>query len=287
MHIVSDRGMDMSPEQMEGLTIHQAPLLIELDGKTYISGVDIQSDEFYDLLPKAKGMPTTSLPSPGEFAEIFRELAKTDPEILCVHISSGLSATYNSAREGAKLVPEANVTFFDTLTLSGAEGWHVEAAARAAKAGWAMPQILELLAKVRAATDTIYTLPDLKYLIHGGRISHIKGLLASVLNIKPIIGVSKEDGKYYQRGQARTFPKAMAKLVDVVAEQHGAGTPLRMQIMHTNNPEGEAELKALFDARFPVSWLPSGVVAPVLGAHTGLGLVGVAYAPLAAYPEIP
>lgn len=150
-----------------------------------------------------------------------------------------------------------------------------------------MPQILELLAKVRAATDTIYTLPDLKYLIHGGRISHIKGLLASVLNIKPIIGVSKEDGKYYQRGQARTFPKAMAKLVDVVAEQHGAGTPLRMQIMHTNSPEGEAELKALFDARFPVSWLPSGVVAPVLGAHTGLGLVGVAYASLAAYPEIP
>ncbi len=287
MHIVSDRGMDLSLEQMKGLTIHLAPLLIELDGKSYISGVDIQPDEFYDLLPKAQGLPTTSLPSPGEFAQIFRELAKTDPEILCVHISSGLSATYNSALEGAKLVPEAHVTFFDTLTLSGAEGWHVEAAARAANAGWSMEQILKLLHQVRQATDTIYTLPDLKYLIHGGRISHIKGLLASVLNIKPIIGVGKEDGKYYQRGQARTFPRAMAKLVDVVAEQHGAGTPLRMQIMHTNNLAGVAEVKALFDTRFRVSWVPPQVVAPVLGAHTGLGLVGVAYAPLSAYPEIP
>ncbi len=272
MHIVSDRGMDLPPELLEGLTIHLAPLLIGLDGKTYVSGVDIQPEEFYALLPQAQNLPTTSLPSPGEFAQIFRELAKTDPEILYVHISSGLSSTYNSAREGAKLVPEARVTFFDTLTLSAAEGWQVEAAARAAKAGWPMEQVLELLTKVREATDTI---------------SHIKGLLASVLNIKPIIGVSKVDGKYYQRGQARTFPKALAKLVDVVAEQHGEGTPLRIQIMHTNNLAGVREVKALFDARFPVTWLSPGVVAPVLGAHTGLGLVGLAYAPLSAYPALP
>jgi len=287
MHIVSDRGMDLPPELLEGLTIHLAPLLIGLDGKTYVSGVDIQPEEFYALLPQAQNLPTTSLPSPGEFAQIFRELAKTDPEILYVHISSGLSSTYNSAREGAKLVPEARVTFFDTLTLSAAEGWQVEAAARAAKAGWPMEQVLELLTKVREATDTIFTLPELEYLIHGGRISHIKGLLASVLNIKPIIGVSKVDGKYYQRGQARTYPKALAKLVDVVAEQHGEGTPLRIQIMHTNNLAGVREVKALFDARFPVTWLSPGVVAPVLGAHTGLGLVGLAYAPLSAYPALP
>ena len=93
MHIVSDRGMDLPPELLEGLTIHLAPLLIGLDGKTYVSGVDIQPEEFYALLPQAQNLPTTSLPSPGEFAQIFRELAKTDPEILiCVnliHIENG------------------------------------------------------------------------------------------------------------------------------------------------------------------------------------------------------
>ena len=220
MQIVSDRGMDLSPEQMQGLTIHLVPLIIQLDGKSYVSGEDVQPDEFYKLLVSAEGLPTTSLPSPGEFASLYRELARTDPDILSVHISSGLSGTVNAAREGAKLVPEANVTIFDTFTLSGAQGWQVEAAARAAKAGWPLDKILSTLERVRDLTETIYTLPDLKYLIHGGRISHIKGLLASVLRIKPLIGVSKEDGRYYQRGQVRTLDRAFGKIVDIIAEKY-------------------------------------------------------------------
>ncbi|MBN1261824.1 MAG: DegV family protein [Anaerolineae bacterium] len=287
MHVVSDRGMDLSAQQMAGLDIHLAPLTINLDGKTYVSGVDIQPDEFYELLASAEGMPTTSLPSPGDFAQLFRKLAKTDPEILFVHISSGLSSTFNSAREGAKLVPEAIVHFFDTMTLSGAQGWQVEAAARAALAGWPVDKIIALLKRVREITETVFTLPDLKYLIHGGRISHLSGLLASVLQIKPLIGVSKEDGKYYERAKARTFKRAVAALVDVTAEDCPAGSPLRVQVMHANNSEGAGWLRDLLDKRFKCSWLPIGSIAPVLGAHTGPGLVGLAYAPLNAYPELP
>ncbi len=287
MQIVSDRGMDLAPQQMEGLDIYLAPLTIQLDGKTYVSGVDIQPDEFYKILRLAEGLPTTSLPSPGDFAEIYRELAKTDPEILSVHISSGLSSTYNSAREGAKLVPEAQVTFWDTMTLSGAEGWQVEIAARGAKAGWPMPRILEALAQVRKATETVYTLPELKYLIHGGRISHIQGLVASMLKIKPLIGVSKEDGRYFQRGRKRTFERALASLVDVIAEDHAPGTALRVQVLHANNPEGAEQLVELVQARYSCTMLPVGSIAPVLGAHTGPGLVGLAYAAVADYPDLP
>jgi len=93
------------------------------------------------------------------------------------------------------MVPEVNVTHVDTKTLSGAEGWQVEAAARAAKAGWAKEKILALLERISAATDTIYTLATLRYLIHGGRINHLKGLLAQVLNIKPLIGVEKSTAR--------------------------------------------------------------------------------------------
>ncbi|MGC9399444.1 MAG: DegV family protein [Anaerolineae bacterium] len=287
MQIVSDRGMDLTAEQMAGLEIHLAPLIIQLDGKTYVSGVDIQPHEFYDLLKESEGMPTTSLPSPGDFAELYRELARRDPDILSVHISSGLSNTLNAAQQGARLVPEANVTFFDTMTLSAAEGWQVEAAARAAKADWPLERILALLEQVRDVTETLFTLPDLKYLIHGGRISHIKGLLASVLNIKPVIGVSKEDGRYYQREKKRTLKRAIQKIVDLIAEDVGEGTALRVQVMHANNPKDAVTLRGLIDARFDCSWLPVGSIAPVLGAHTGPGLVGVVYAPLAAYPELP
>lgn len=287
MQIVSDRGMDMSPEQLAGLDIHLVPLTIQLDGKTYVSGVDIQPDEFYTLLTSTDSLPTTSLPSPGEFAALYKQLAQTDPEILSVHISSGLSGTVNAAREGASLVPEAKVTIIDTFTLSGAEGWQVEAAARAAKAGWPVEKIVSLVARVREVTETVFTLPDLKWLIHGGRISHIKGLLASILKIKPLIGVSKEDGRYYQRAQVRTMERALEKIVDVIAESYPAGTEMRLQPLHANNPEGADQISKLLAERFKCTWLPVGPIAPVLGAHTGPGLVGVVFAPLAAFPEIP
>ncbi|MGC8782358.1 MAG: DegV family protein, partial [Anaerolineae bacterium] len=227
MIVVTDRGADIAPQQLAGLEVHFVPLTITLNGRSYVSSIDIQPQEFYELLAATEGMPTTSLPSPGEFVALYRELARRDPKILSVHISSGLSGTYQTAVEAARMVPEAHITVVDTLTLSGAEGWQVEAAARAAKAGWPVERILALLQQVRDATETIFTLPELKYLIHGGRISHMKGLLASLLNLKPIIGVSKQNGKYYQRGQARSFNGALAKLVSVVAEDHAPGTPLR------------------------------------------------------------
>lgn len=287
MLIVTDRGADLTPEQAKGLNIHYAPLFLTFEGKTYRSGEDITPDEFYTLIQTSEALPTTSLPSPGDFAELYRKLAQQDPEILSVHISSGLSGTLNSAQRGAEMVPEAHVTFYDTKTLSGAEGWHVEAAARAAQAGWPVERIIPMLEQITRVTETIYTLPTLKYLIHGGRISHIKGLLASVLNIKPIIGVTKDTGMYYQRGQVRAFNQAVRKLADVVAEDCDPGTPLRIQIMHTQNPEAVELLRETMESRFECHWLPTGVVAPVLGAHTGVGLVGLVYAPLKAYPELP
>lgn len=287
MQIVSDRGMDLTSEQMAGLDIHLVPLTLTLGGKSYRSGVDIQPDEFYQLLETSPDFPTTSQPSPDDFAALYRQLASTDPEILSIHISSGLSGTLNSARLGAEMVPEAHVTLVDTLTLSGAEGWQVEAAARAAKAGWSTERTVTLLERIRIATDTVYTLATLKYLIHGGRISHIKGLLGQVLNLKPLIGVGKEDGKYYQRGQARTLNAAILKLADVVAEQHAPGSALRMQVLHGHNPEGAALLREELTKRFDCTWLPSGAIAPVLGAHTGPGLVGVAYGAQAVFADMP
>jgi DegV family protein with EDD domain len=287
MQIVSDRGMDLSPEQSAGLNVHLVPLTFTLDGKTYRSGVDIQPNEFYKLLKGTESFPTTSQPAPGDFAEVYRRLAATDPEILSVHISSGLSGTLNSAEQGAKMVPEARVTFYDTKTLSGAEGWHVEAAVRAAQAGWPMPRILDTLRRITQATDTIFTLAELKYLIHGGRISHMKGLVASVLGIKPIIGVEKELGKYSQMGQARTLNQAMDKIVDLIAHRYAPGSALRTQVMHADNPEGAALLRQKLSDRFSCTWLPGSSIAPVLGAHTGPTLVGAAYAPLAAFPELP
>ncbi len=287
MQIISDRAMDLAPEQMVGLNLHLVPLTFTLDGKTYRSGIDVQPDEFYQMLAATESFPTTSQPSAGEFAEVYCQVAATDPDILSIHISSGLSGTLNAAKAGAALVPEAHVTFVDTKTLSGAEGWQVQAAARAANAGWSKEKIVAMLERIGAAANTVYTLATLKYLIHGGRISHLKGLVGSVLNLKPLIGVEKEHGTYATLGQARTLDKAILKIADHVAAIHPRGTALRTQVMDGHNAEGAARLRERMDQYFKCTWLPTSSIAPVLGAHTGPGLVGLVYAPMAALPEIP
>ena len=289
MQIVTDSGTDLclSPEQAAELNIHIVPLIVTLEGKSYHEGVDIQPDEFYGLLAATDSLPITSQPSAGDFAETYRRLATTDPDILSIHMTSGLSGTFNAAQAGAKLVPEANITHVDTKTLSAAAGWQVEAAARALKAGWSKDQTLALMERIGAASESIYTLKELNYLIHGGRISHMKGLIASVLHIKPLIGVEKVNGTYVQLGQARTFKNAVNGLVNLMTRQHAPGSALRVQVLHSHNPEGAAMLRELVDQRFDCTWLPIGPMSLVLGAHTGPSMVGVAYASLAAFADMP
>lgn len=289
MQIVTDSGTDLCLPivQAAGLKVHIVPLVVTLDGKSYREAIDIQSDEFYRLLAATNNLPVTSQPSSGTFAETYRRLAATDPDILSIHISAGLSGTVNAAQAGAAQVPEANVTIVDAKTLSAAAGWQVEAALRGVKAGWAKDKILALMKKIGDASDSLYTLNELKYLIHGGRISHIKGLIASLLNIKPIIGVEKVRGTYVQQGQARTFTGAVKGLVDIIAKQYAPGSALRTQVLHSANPEGANILRDEVDRRFKCSWLPLGPMSLVLGAHTGPSMVGVAFAPLEAFAEMP
>lgn len=289
MQIVTDSGTDisLSAEERDALNIHVVPLVVTLDGKSYREEIDITAETFYPLLEASGNLPTTSQPSAGDFADVYRKLAAKGEEILSIHLTAGLSGTFNSAKAGAELVPEAKVTHVNTKTLSAAAGWQVKAAARALKAGWSLEKILPMLQKISDASESIYTLDELKYLIHGGRISHMKGLIASLLNIKPMIGVEKVNGTYVQKGQARTFKGAVKGLVDQMLHVHREGTELQVQVLHAFNPEGGALLKEMIEQRFKCDWLPMGPMSLVLGAHTGRSMVGVAYAAKSALAGMP
>ncbi len=289
MQIVTDSGTDvwLSPEEAADLNIHVVPLVVTLDGISYREGIDLQAEDFYPLLEASDNLPTTSQPSVGDFAELYRKLAVDDPDILSIHMTSGLSGTYHSAKAAEELVPEARITYFDTKTLSGGAGWQVEAAARALKAGWSLEEALALAQRISDATESIYTLKELKYLIHGGRISHMKGLIASILNIKPIIGVEKVNGTYVQMGQARTFERAVQHLVTLMTRQHAPGSALQVQVLHSFNPEGAELLRQFIEPQFDCTWLPVGPMSLVLGAHTGRSMVGVAYAAKEVFADMP
>jgi DegV family protein with EDD domain len=289
MQIVTDSGTDitLTPDEKEILNVHVVPLVVTLDGKSYREGLDIQPADFYDLLDASDQMPTTSQPSAGDFAALYRKLAVDDPDILSVHMTSGLSGTYQSALGGAEMVPEANVTHVDTKTLSAAAGWQVAAAAKAVHSGWDVDRVLNMIRRIGDASESMYTLKELKYLINRGRISHMKGLIASLLNIKPLIGVEKVNGTYSQLGQMRTFKSALQGLVDRIAAFQAPGKPLYVQVLHSFNPEGGNMLRDLVDKTFDCTWLPMGPMSLVLGAHTGRSMVGVAFAPLEVMDQIP
>ena len=289
MKIVTDSGTDigLTMEERTEQNIHVVPLVVTLDGKSYREELDITAEAFYPLLEASENLPTTSQPSAGDFAEKYRELAKSDPEILSIHMTAGLSGTFHSAQAGAEMVPEAKITLVNTKTLSAAAGWQVKAAARAVQAGWTLEKILPMLQKISDASESIYTLEELKYLIHGGRISHMKGLIASLLNIKPMIGVEKVNGTYVQKGQARTFKGAVKGLVEQMLQIHPEGTELQVQVLHAFNPEGGSLLREMIEERFKCRWLPMGPMSLVLGAHTGRSMVGVAYAALSALAGVP
>jgi DegV family protein with EDD domain len=290
MHIVTDTGMDMylQPELMPEIPIHVVPHTITLNGKTYRSGEDIRPEELQHELMQTDGFPMTSQPTAGDFANVFQELAATgDKDILSIHMSSGLSGTVNAATAGAEMTPEANITIVDTKTLCAAQGWQVAAAARALKAGWSKAKILALIKRLGDATESIYTLDELKYLIHGGRISHMKGLIASMLRLRPLIGVEKVRGTYSQLGIARTYDLALHGLVDIMRKIHQPGSRLRVQVLHAYNEKAALALRQLIRPVFDCTFMPLAYMSPVLAAHTGPTMVGVAFAALDVFADNP
>ncbi|MDD2523152.1 MAG: DegV family protein [Anaerolineaceae bacterium] len=287
MKIVTDSGADISFTDCQKIGVTMVPLKVEVNGVSYQAGIDIEPEKFYDMMDASPTMPITSTPSIGDFSKVYEQLAEEDDEILSIHISSGLSATYNVAKQAAETLDKTRIHLFDTLTLSAGQAWFVNAAAKMRDAGKSMDEVLAKLTQMQNAVSTHFTLPDLKYLIAGGRISHLRGLLASLLGIKPVIEVSKEDGKYYDRVKKRSFQKAILGITELLETLHPQGSTLVAQICTAANPEGGAILKEAMDRLYKVNWLPEVTLGTALGAHTGRGLVGIISAREDALPEIP
>ena len=279
MKIVTDCAADMPLEEREQLGIVEAPLYIQFpEGE--INSADLTPDEFYNRLEAMRPeIPTTAQPSSGMFADLYKKLAETSKNILSVHISSGLSGTFNSARLGAEHVKDAVINVLDTMTLSGGERFQVLAAAMAAKAGWGMEAIKERLSSIREQTEVIYTLETLEYLARGGRIGRVQALMGAALRVKPIIRVDRADGKYSTVSKSRTIPQALENIVEHLHATY-TDTPVWITVLHGRFQTGADTLTRMLSERLNATKIEVMRISPVLGVHTGPGIVGAAVVPM-------
>jgi DegV family protein with EDD domain len=284
MKIFTDAAANLSPEKAAELGVEVIPFQVTFMGKTYRDGIDLQPQDLYRMYSEnPEEFASTSQPSAGDF-KVAYENSSSD-EILSIHLSSGLSGPYSAAEQAAQMVTTKAVTVIDTKMVGPALGWMVEVAAHGAKAGWTKERILEVMERLKENTITMVTFSDIRYLIHSGRVSHLRGIIASVLRLKPVIGMNEVDGRYTTVGQEMTVSRAIRKMVEEVHHKYG-DQKLRMQLMHGSNLAGVEQLRTAVNGILNTVEEKLVPVTLVLGAHAGPTVIGLAAAPMSVFDKI-
>jgi DegV family protein with EDD domain len=270
--IVTDSVADIPSQVVTELGITVVPVLVRFGEQTYRDGIDITNDQFYEKLVTSKVMPTTSVPSLDMFARIYARLSEETDEILVIMLSSKLSGLHNAALQSADLIEsKCRIEVIDSKCAVMAQGFIVIKAAQAAKNGASLEKIKEIVnhnlprVEIRAAFDT------LEYLQRGGRIGKAQALLGSMLRVNPIIAL--KDGVVEPAGRARSRAKAMDHLFEFAA---GYSHIDELAVEGAACPDDVDNLVKRLGAIFPEERIYRSRTTPVIGTHTGPGLILVA-----------
>ena len=263
--LVTDSVSDIPPEVVRELEIAVVPLYVHFGQETYKDRVDLSTEDFYQKLDHDASFPSTSAPSPGFFAEVFDDLAAKCSQILGVFLSRKLSATYDSAVQGVKLMKrKCQVEIVDsTLAIMG-QGLVVMEAARKALSGANLNELVGLVSKNIPRMHIRVTLDTLEYLARGGRIGKVQALMGSVLRMNPILGI--KDGVAVPVARVRSRAKATDWLCDF-ASKFGKVKALAIEY-GTNIAEAKALAQRIASV-FPKVPIYLSNVSPVIGTHTG------------------
>lgn len=284
VRVFTDSTADIPKELQQELDIRVIPLKVHLADTSYLDGITLTSNEFYQRLTEEEKLPTTSQPSPLDFSEAFqKEMEEGAEGILSIHLSSALSGTYQSAVLAKGMLEEntnSKVLVIDSKSASYGIGVAVVAAARAAQAGKSLEECKEI-AQYYIDNQKIYFLVDsLEYLKRGGRIGKAAAVVGSLLNIKPILSISK-DGEIYAEEKVRGKNKAFARIVELTKENIPAG-PLSVTIIHADaEDEANRWMQVIEDLpEYQVKEKVITSIGPVVGTHVGPETVAYIFVPL-------
>ncbi len=272
--IVTDSTVDVPKEELDALGVEVVPLTITIDGESYVDGVDVSAKEYITLLKEAKDIPRTSQPAAGVFAEIYDRLGANGSEVISIHISSGMSGTFNSAQSGAE-ISTSKVTVFDSKFISFALGFQVVEAAKMANEGKTVEEIVGRLNQIRENTSLYIMVDTLDYLLKGGRIGRGKALVGSLLKIKPIASLA--DGVYTPVSKVRTYPQLIKYLVKQLETETVNKTIKSVGIAHADTFDLATKLKEAIARESQFNDIKIVDTTPIISTHTGPGAIALMY----------
>jgi len=273
IHIVTDSTTDLDEKVIEEHGIHIVPLTIQIDDKTYIDGVDIAPDVFLEKMAAADDLPKSSQPAVGVFSELYDQLGEDGSEIISIHMTGGMSGTVKSAQAAAE-ISDSNVTVIDSMYITRALSYQVLEAAKMVEAGNTVPEIVERLTEIRKQTTLFVVVDKLDNLVKGGRIGKGRGLIGSLLKIKPIATIT--DGVYTPVAQVRSRRQVVAHLFKVFTEETAGKIVRDVAITHANGLAIAEPLKKLIEET-GIPNVSISFTTPVISTHTGEGAIGFMY----------
>jgi DegV family protein with EDD domain len=272
IRIVTDSTADLPAKIVKEQDITIVPEYLSFGDKVFRDRIDITEDEFYERLVNGPDHPKTSQPSPQDFVKYYSTLAQEADGIVSIHLSSKLSGTYSSALQGKNIVKTGcNIEVIDSRTVSIAMGFLVIQAAKMAKAGMGIKQIVHEINQMTTNVHILVLFDTLKYLAKGGRIGKGKAFLGSLLNVKPLLVV--KDGELVPSSKVRTRSKGIDLLVEYVNNTKDIQD---LAIVYSTTPDEARALSERIRGKFPEERTIISRLGSALGVHAGPGVLAIA-----------
>ncbi len=273
--IVTDSTAYIPKAMRDKYNIHMIPLSVVFGTEAYREEVDITAEEFFNEIKNVEKLPTTSMPPIGLFVETFEELKKEYDAVVCIHLSSGISGTYQGAVAAGDMVEGIQVFAFDCELTCGVQGFYVLEAAKMALEGANPEAILERLHEMKKSTRAYFMVDDLSNLQRGGRLSSAQAILGSLLQVKPVLHFENKVIEPFEK--IRTRKKAIGRIVELLEEDAKLGVPMEAVIIHANREEQAQELLNELSEKFPNVNFDLSYFGPVIGTHLGEGALGIGW----------
>jgi len=267
--VVTDSTADLPAEWRDRYKIEIVPLKVLFGKETFRDQVDMTSEEFFIRLAASSSLPTTSAPSPGEFADVYRRLAKDHDGCISIHIGSRLSATAEAARVGAQQVEGFTVNVIDSQSVSMPIAFLCRIAAESATLEEATQAVEQRVLKCRV----LALLDTLRYLEMGGRLSRAQAMIGTMLDVKPLLLVS-EDAEIKPVDRVRTRSRAIPRMVEFFRSEQPVE---HVAVMHAQAKEDAERIASDLRSEFPDREITIGQIGCVLGTHTGPRALGIVY----------